>query len=103
MSKTGISRKPHVQGRCLRVLPVVLLGACATEAERPYWGESATIAPGWERVSDAALKALKDPFTWGPAAGAAVLQIGDIDAEIAEWANDETPLFGSRDAASDAG
>ncbi len=48
------------------------------------------------------MTAAKDPFTWAPAAGAAALQIDDLDDEIADWANDETPLFGSRETASDA-
>ncbi|NIA70930.1 phosphatase PAP2 family protein [Pelagibius litoralis] len=32
----------------------------------------------------------------------AALQIGGADADIADWANEETPLFGSRDTADDA-
>jgi hypothetical protein len=78
------------------------LGACATKTDGSFWGAGATIAPGWERVARAAVDAAKDPFTWAPAVGAAVLQIGDLDNEIADWANEETPLFGSRDTASDA-
>lgn len=70
--------------------------------ESPYWGEDATAAPGWQRIGDAAVEAAGDPFTWAPALGAAGLQIGDADNEIADWANDETPVFGSRETAEDA-
>lgn len=80
----------------------ISLGACTTEPEGSYWGADATVAPGWDRIAHAALKAAKDPFTWVPAAGAAALQIDNFDDEIADWANDRTPLFGSRESASDA-
>jgi hypothetical protein len=32
---------------------------------------------------------------WGPLAGAAVLQLDSWDEDVADWASDETPLFGS--------
>lgn len=78
------------------------LGACASRGEGPHWGRDATYAPGWHRLGQAALKAAKDPYTWAPAVGAAALQIGDADQEIAEWANRHTPVFGSRGTAADA-
>ncbi|WP_119300887.1 phosphatase PAP2 family protein [Dongia deserti] len=87
-------------GRC--ALLAFGLGACATTSDRSFWGADATIAPGWDRLGRAAVDAAKDPFTWAPAVGAAALQIGDLDNEIADWANEETPLFGSRGTASDA-
>src|SRR3546814_6858468 len=49
-----------------------------------------------------ALTAAADPFTWLPAATAAGIQIGGADDDIAEWAKEETPLFGARDTADDA-
>jgi membrane-associated phospholipid phosphatase len=82
-------------------LAATALAACASEPGAPHWGADATAAPGWSRIADAALKAALDPFTWVPAVGAAALQIEDLDDEIADWANDETPLFGSRETASD--
>ena len=87
-------------GRC--ALLAFALGACATGTDGPFWGADATIAPGWDRLGRAALTAATDPFTWAPAIGAAALQIGEADHDIAEWANDETPLFGSRETASNA-
>ena len=83
-------------------LLVISLGACTTRPEGSYWGADATAAPGWDRVAHAALTAATDPFTWVPALGAAALQIGDLDHDVADWANDKTPLFGSRATASDA-
>jgi membrane-associated phospholipid phosphatase len=90
--------------RRLAVIGVMALGlaACAGRPGAPGWGADATIAPGWGRVGDAVLTAATDPFTWAPALGAGALQIGDFDNEIADWANDETPLFGSRGSAADA-
>jgi PAP2 superfamily len=87
-------------GRC--ALLVLSLGACATGADGPFWGADATIAPGWDRLGRAAVGAAADPFTWAPVVGAAAVQIGDLDNEIADWANEETPVFGSRETASDA-
>ncbi len=102
MSSAVVSfgRRLRRYGTC--ALLAISLGACTTAPEGSYWGADATAAPGWDRIADAALKAATDPFTWAPAAGAAALQIGDLDDEIADWANDETPLFGSRATASDA-
>src|SRR5512145_438633 len=87
-------------GRC--ALLASALGACATGTDGPFWGADATIVPGWERLGHAAVTAATDPFTWAPAIGAAALQIGEADRDIADWANDETPIFGSRETASDA-
>lgn len=77
------------------------LAACAA-TQGPYWGADATATPGWQRVGEAALAAAADPLTWAPAALAAGLQIGGADDDVADWANEETPLFGSRDTADDA-
>jgi membrane-associated phospholipid phosphatase len=96
----SLVRSLHRLGSC--ALLAISLGACTTRPDGSYWGANATATPGWDRIGHAALKAATDPFTWVPAAGAAALQIDDLDDEIAEWANDETPLFGSREAASDA-
>lgn len=86
-------------GRCAAL--ALSLGACAT-AEGSFWGADASLTPGWERVARAAADAATDPFTWAPAVGAAALQIGGADEEIADWANEQTPVFGSREVASDA-
>lgn len=79
----------------------IALGACTSAPEGAYWGADATAVPDWDGIARAALKAALDPFTWAPAAGAVALQIEDLDDEIADWANDETPLFGARETAAD--
>jgi hypothetical protein len=78
------------------------LGACTTGTGGSFWGADATMAPGWQRLGRAAATAAADPFTWAPAVAAAALQIGDADNDLADWANEETPIFGSRETASDA-
>jgi len=89
--------------RVLFLLAILLIGGgCAGTGDKLHWGADATATPGWGRVGDAALEAASDPFTWAPALGAAGLQIGDADNEIADWANDETLIFGSRETAADA-
>lgn len=58
--------------------------------------------PGWDRIRTAAVNATCSPKTWIPAAGALVFQIGDADQSVADWASEETPLFGNNDAALQA-
>lgn len=81
----------------------LLLGGCAhTGGQRGDWGHGADFTPGWAAIGRAARAAATDPYTWIPLAGAAALQIGDADDEIADWARREHPLFGSTDNAQDA-
>lgn len=58
--------------------------------------------PGWQDLGAAAVQAARSPATWGPLLGAGLLQIGDADEELSDWAADETPLFGSNEAADTA-
>ena len=50
---------------------------------------------GWSRAREAAVAAARDPWVWGPLAGAAALQVGNADHRISRWAVRETPVFGS--------
>jgi hypothetical protein len=59
------------------------------------WGQDATLAPGWDRIGTAAKNAVLAPETWVPAAGALAFQIGNADENLQEWANKNTPVFGS--------
>jgi len=79
-----------------------LLCGCSTLSNGRGWGQDATIKPGWEAVRESAIRAAKSPYTWAPLAGAALLQIGDLDTELADWASDHTPVFGSQQSARDA-
>jgi hypothetical protein len=75
------------------------LAGCGTLPSGRGWGEDATWRPGWERVHDSALNAARDPWVWAPLAGAAVLQIDDLDERTADWAREHTPIFGSQENA----
>ena len=88
-----------------RLLPVVCLlcSACASLPDGSRWGDSATLAPGWERIKVSAVDAAKSPWVWAPLAGAAVLQIDSWDEDVADWASDATPVFGSVESAEDWG
>jgi len=65
------------------------------------WGDAATLTPGWQRVKASAVDAARSPWVWGPLAGAAVLQVDSWDEDVADWASDETPIFGSPENAAD--
>ena len=79
-----------------------LLCGCGTLPNGRAWGQDATIKPGWETVRESATRAAKSPYTWAPLAGAALLQIGDWDRDLSDWASDNTPVFGSQQSARDA-
>jgi len=78
-------------------LAVAVLAGCGTLPNGRGWGQDATLFPGWRRVRDAAVNAVTDPATWAPAAGALVLQVDDMDGNLADWATDHMPLFGSQE------
>lgn len=77
----------------LLALGVSLLCGCSSTGA--HWGERASLVPGTHRVQRGFLRAVRDPQTWVPAAGAAVFAIGDLDERVSDWASEETPLFGS--------
>lgn len=76
------------------VLGVALVG-CGTLPGGRRWGEDVTLLPGWQRVRSAAVHAVTDPYTWAPAAGAAVVGLGGFDRRISDWARDHRPVFGT--------
>jgi membrane-associated phospholipid phosphatase len=57
---------------------------------------------GCTAAADAARAAARDPAVWAPLAGAAVFALGDLDEEVADWAREEPPLFGSNESAGNA-
>lgn len=85
--------------RSVLATALFILAGCGTMSNGRGWGKDATISPGWGKVGKAARDALVSPLTWGPAAGAAILQIGDWDRHLSTWASDRTPLYGSRASA----
>jgi len=91
------------QNRRAWVAPVLLavlgLGGCASLPNGQRWGEDATYRPGWDRVRESAIEAARDPWVWAPLLGAGVVQIGNADREISDWAREHTPVFGSQRSA----
>ena len=85
----------------LLLVACVLCSACTSLPDGSRWGDSATLTPGWQRVKASAVDAAKSPWVWGPLAGAAVLQVDSWDEDVADWASDETPVFGSPEDADD--
>ena len=80
-----------------------LLTACGTLKNCRGWGQDATILPGWHRVGNAALDAVIAPETWVPVVAAAALQVDHMDKRLSQYATSHTPVFGSQEAASNAG
>lgn len=78
------------------ILVSLILAGCGTLPSGRGWGEDATWRPGWERVRESAANAARDPWVWAPLAGAAVLQIDDLDRRTSDWAREHTPIFGSQ-------
>jgi hypothetical protein len=97
--KTRAVRSGEQMRTALALLAVLALGGCASLPNSRHWGEDATFRPGWERVGRSALDAVRDPWVWGPLVGAGVLQIGNADQEISDWARENTPVFGSERSA----
>lgn len=77
------------------VATLALCHGCASVGGDP------TTQTNWDRVRDAAGDATRSPMTWVPLAAAALLQIDDWDKQIAQWAVNKTPIFGSRQDARD--
>jgi hypothetical protein len=82
-------------------LLALTLAGCGTLPSGRGWGEDATWRPGWERVRASAVNAARDPWVWAPLAGAALLQIDDLDERTADWAREHTPVFGSQSSAEE--
>lgn len=75
------------------------LQGCATAGRDlepgDYW-------PSGERWRQAGRTAIASRGTWVPLIGAGLVSIDDWDEEISDWAAEHTPVFGSREDASDA-
>jgi len=79
---------------------LTLFGCTSTDEHR--WGSTTSLTPSWQQIRTAAKNAATDPHTWVPVAGAALLSMGDLDEQTAEWAAEHNPLFGSKQRAQDA-
>ena len=89
-------------GRVLLLLVLGLAPGCGSLREGGSWGHDALYPVQWARIPQAAKRALLDPATWVPAAGAAVFKIDNWDRKTSDWASQHTPVFGSKQTANDA-
>ncbi len=88
--------------KMLVVFVAVLTAGCMTEPGRNIRGDDANRPLTGSRLARSAYKALLDPQTYIPAAGAIVVATGGWDNKISDWASERTPVFGSQSAAKDA-
>ena len=72
-----------------------MLSGCAGV---PQQGSRGAHWPDAGELGAAAVAAAKQPRTWAPLAGAALLAAAGVDDEVADWLADERPLFGSHAA-----
>lgn len=75
---------------------------CGTLRNGRGWGQDALYPVDLKRFPRAVKKALLDPATYIPVAGALVCAIDDVDEQISDWAAKHNPVFGSRSRARDA-
>jgi len=94
--------RPHVILQVSFLLLAWSIIGCGSLPNGRGWGQDATLTPGWGRISQAAWNAAASPATWGPAAGALAFQVGSADRNLAMWAMDHTPLYGSQENAAHA-
>ena len=85
----------------LSVSIAALITGCGTLANGRGRGQDATLFPN-NKVLSAAVKVLREPSTWVPAAGAAAFSLGDFDERVSNWAYEKTPIFGSTGTAKRA-
>lgn len=85
----------------LILLALLNSGGCSPVPGRGFWGQQATLRPGWEQVKSAAVTAATDPKTWLPAAGAVIFSFGELDESTSDWAAKHRPIFG-RDASNES-
>jgi membrane-associated phospholipid phosphatase len=88
------SRRGLILLSLLSLLSLLALCGCAAVPGQAPWGSRVDYAPDWGKLGAAAVESLQDPLTWGPAAGALIFSLGDLDREVSDWARDEQPLFG---------
>lgn len=55
-----------------------------------------------EKFSRATQSAIQQPSTWAPLLAATMIAVADKDVELSDWAQKETPVFGSTQGAANA-
>jgi membrane-associated phospholipid phosphatase len=81
------------------VVTALVPTGCSTTRPHHILGESATISPGWDRVSKSASDAVFDAGTWFPLAAAVLIAVTNSDSKIQNWAAENNPIFGSKENA----
>ncbi len=81
-----------VQGGILGIL-VLSTGACVNSTANKSWGQAQW--PSLQEFGAAARTAARQPQTWAPLVGAALLQIDDVDEKWSQDLAHDQPLFGS--------
>ena len=76
---------------------------CGTLQNGRGWGQDAIYPVEVKRISHAAYHAFFDLQTLLPAAGALLFTLDHYDQRVSEWAITHHPIFGSEDAARQAG
>jgi membrane-associated phospholipid phosphatase len=90
-------------GAMLIILSLIWLsGGCGTLPDGRRWGGDVTPFLSGDRLKKAAKNALLDPGTWVPAVGALAFQIDSWDKNLTHWANNNKPIFGTRQGAENA-
>jgi hypothetical protein len=75
---------------------------CGTLANGRGWGQDAFTTMRPSTVAQAAKRAFFNVGTLAPAAGAIIFAASGVDDDVADWASEHTPLFGSVDRAQRA-
>jgi membrane-associated phospholipid phosphatase len=75
---------------------------CGTLRNGRGWGEEAIWPVELKRIPDAASHSFFDLQTLIPAAGALVFTVDHFDRKVSDWATRRTPIFGSKNSASQA-
>lgn len=86
----------RITGAALVAVLCSALAGCISTTTGDSWG--AAHWPNGSRLKHATARAAKDPHTWAPLVGAALLSIGHADESVSDWAVRKTPLFGKHAA-----
>jgi membrane-associated phospholipid phosphatase len=86
----------------LAIVLSLFTSGCGTLSNGRGWGQDAIYPVDLKRVGRAAHNAFFDLETLIPALGAAIFAIDDFDEDVSDWASENTPIFGSKEAAEDA-
>lgn len=87
--------------RILLLFPLLINLAGCAQAPVKGWGSEVSVSPGWAKFKRAAINAAKDPGTWVPAAGAALVMLSGRDEFLTQEAIEENWVYGSMEDAGD--